>query len=119
LWVIRYHREWEEQKKYRVLVGKLQGKRPFGRPRLRWEDTKLTLEKQDGRTLTGSSWVRKKLVVVKTATKIRKEISGSDDAGHCWTDSGLDIAGLVQELLPSRKGFCPMELVGVHKYDLS
>jgi len=23
---------------YRVLVGKLEGKRPVGRPRLRWED---------------------------------------------------------------------------------
>jgi hypothetical protein len=23
---------------YRVLVGKLEGKRPLGRPRLRWED---------------------------------------------------------------------------------
>jgi len=23
---------------YRVLEGKLEGKRPFGRPRLRWED---------------------------------------------------------------------------------
>ena len=42
----------------RFLCGKLQGKRPLGRPRLRWEDKKLTLDKQDGRVLTGSIWVR-------------------------------------------------------------
>jgi hypothetical protein len=28
----------EERKVYRVLVGKLEGKRPLGRPRRRWED---------------------------------------------------------------------------------
>jgi hypothetical protein len=28
----------EERKMYRVLVGKLEGKRPVGRPRHRWED---------------------------------------------------------------------------------
>jgi hypothetical protein len=31
---------------YRVLVGKSQGKRPFGRPRRRWEDNiKMDLQK--------------------------------------------------------------------------
>jgi hypothetical protein len=28
----------EERKVYKVLVGKLEGKRPLGRPRHRWED---------------------------------------------------------------------------------
>jgi hypothetical protein len=28
----------EERKAYKVLVGKPEGKRPFGRPRRRWED---------------------------------------------------------------------------------
>jgi hypothetical protein len=28
----------EERKVYRVSVGKPEGKRPLGRPRLRWED---------------------------------------------------------------------------------
>jgi hypothetical protein len=28
----------EERKVYKVLVGKPEGKRPFGRPRHRWED---------------------------------------------------------------------------------
>jgi hypothetical protein len=43
----------ETRNTYGVLVGKRQGKRPLGRPRLRWEDTKLTLDKQDGRVLIG------------------------------------------------------------------
>ena len=29
---------WERRGVYRVLVGKAEGKRPFGRPRRRWED---------------------------------------------------------------------------------
>jgi hypothetical protein len=29
---------------YRVLVGKPEGKRPMGRPRLRWEDIKMDLK---------------------------------------------------------------------------
>jgi hypothetical protein len=28
----------EERNVYRVLIGKLEGKRPLGRPRRRWED---------------------------------------------------------------------------------
>jgi hypothetical protein len=28
----------EERKLYKLLVGKLEGKRPMGRPRRRWED---------------------------------------------------------------------------------
>jgi len=29
---------WGEERLYRVLVGKLEGKRPLARPRRRWED---------------------------------------------------------------------------------
>ena len=29
---------------YRVLVGKLEGKRPLGRPRRRWEDIRMDLQ---------------------------------------------------------------------------
>jgi len=29
---------------YRVLVGKLEGKRPLGRPRRRWEDIKMDFQ---------------------------------------------------------------------------
>jgi hypothetical protein len=29
---------------YRVLVGKPEGKRPLGRPRLRWEDIRMDLQ---------------------------------------------------------------------------
>jgi hypothetical protein len=29
---------WETREKYKVLVGKREGKRPLGRPRRRWED---------------------------------------------------------------------------------
>jgi hypothetical protein len=31
---------------YRVLVGKLEGKRPLGRPRRRWEDN-ITMHRQE------------------------------------------------------------------------
>jgi hypothetical protein len=36
--VIVVARMGEESKVYKVLVGKREGKRPFGRPRRRWED---------------------------------------------------------------------------------
>jgi hypothetical protein len=40
---------------YRVLLGKLEGKRPLGRPRRRWEDNiKMDL----GKVGTGSRWLR-------------------------------------------------------------
>jgi hypothetical protein len=29
---------WQMREKYKVLVGKPEGKRPLGRPRCRWED---------------------------------------------------------------------------------
>ena len=45
---------------YRVLVGKLEGKRPLGRPRRRWEDNiKVGLQEVvEGFMGTGWSWLR-------------------------------------------------------------
>jgi hypothetical protein len=45
---------------YRVLVGKPEGKRTFGRPMCRWEDTvKMLLQEVEcGGMKTGSSWLR-------------------------------------------------------------
>jgi hypothetical protein len=43
---------------YTVLVGKIKGRRPLGRPRRRWEDNiKCILEKWDG-ARNGSIWLR-------------------------------------------------------------
>ena len=43
----------------RVLVGKPEGKRPFGRPTLRWEDNvKMDLQEIEGGVGTGWSWLR-------------------------------------------------------------
>jgi hypothetical protein len=41
---------WEEERGvYRVLVEKLEGKRPLGRPRRRWEDNiKMNLQEVGG-----------------------------------------------------------------------
>jgi hypothetical protein len=53
---------WENRDVYRVLMGKPEGKRPLGRPRLRWEDNiKIDLQEMGcgGMELwTGSSWLR-------------------------------------------------------------
>ena len=44
---------------HRVLVGKPEGKRPLGRPRLRWEDNiKMDLQEVGGGLETGCSWLR-------------------------------------------------------------
>jgi hypothetical protein len=43
----------------RVLVGKPEGKRPFGRTRRRWEDNiEMYVKKQDTRRRTGFIWLR-------------------------------------------------------------
>jgi hypothetical protein len=47
----------EKRYLYRVLVGKPEGKRPFGRPRRRWED-RWIFRKWDVGVWTGSSWLR-------------------------------------------------------------
>ena len=44
---------------YRVLVGKPEGNRPLGRPRLRWEDNiKMELHEVGCGVWTGSSWFK-------------------------------------------------------------
>jgi len=43
---------------HRVLVGKLQGKRPFGRPRRRWEDNIKMNLREVGGVEPGWSWLR-------------------------------------------------------------
>ena len=44
---------------YRVLVGKPEGKRPFGRPSYRWKDNiKMDLQEVGGVVGTGWSWLR-------------------------------------------------------------
>jgi hypothetical protein len=43
----------------RVLVGKPEGKRPLGRPRLRWEDSiKMDLQEVGWGTWSGLIWLR-------------------------------------------------------------
>jgi hypothetical protein len=46
----------EERKVYKVLVGKLEGKRPLGRPRRRWEDGIRMDLREIG--LRGVDWIR-------------------------------------------------------------
>ena len=43
-WVGHVARMGERRGLYRVLVGKPEGKRPLGRPRLRWEDIKMDFQ---------------------------------------------------------------------------
>jgi len=45
----------EERGGYRVLVGKPEGKRPFGRPRRRWEDN-IEMDLQEVRCC-GMDWI--------------------------------------------------------------
>jgi hypothetical protein len=48
-WAGHVARVVESRGVYRVLVGKVEGKRPLGRPRLRWEDNvKMYLQKVGG-----------------------------------------------------------------------
>jgi hypothetical protein len=46
----------EDRKVYKVLVGKPEGKRPFGRPRHRWEDGVRMDLRETG--LEGVDWIR-------------------------------------------------------------
>jgi hypothetical protein len=46
----------EERKVYKILVGKLEGKRPLGRPRRRWEDGIRMGLREIG--LGGVDWIR-------------------------------------------------------------
>jgi len=49
----------ERRDLYRVLVGNPEGRRPLGRPRLRWEDNiKMHLQEGDVGEWTESIWLR-------------------------------------------------------------
>ena len=48
----------EERCIYRILVGKLEGKRPLGIPSRRWKDTKMDIQEVGCGTWTGSIWLR-------------------------------------------------------------
>jgi hypothetical protein len=49
----------EKKSAYRVLVGKPEGRRQFGKPRRRWEDNiKIDLREMGWRTWAGSIWLR-------------------------------------------------------------
>jgi len=48
----------ERRGAYRILVGKPEGKRSFGRPRRRWDDNILIFRKWDGEAWTGLIWLR-------------------------------------------------------------
>jgi hypothetical protein len=55
-WAGHVARIGAERKVYKVLVGKAEGKRPLGRPRLRWEDgIRMDLRKIG---LGGVDWIR-------------------------------------------------------------
>jgi len=43
---------------YRILVGRTEGRRPLGRPRLKWwDDIKMDLQEVVWRALTGLIWL--------------------------------------------------------------
>jgi hypothetical protein len=49
----------EEKKVYTVVVGKPEGKRPFGRPRLSWkEEIRMDLGDNGWEVWSGSSWLK-------------------------------------------------------------
>jgi hypothetical protein len=49
----------ERRVAYRALVGKPEGKRPLGRPRLKWQDSiKIDLQKNRMGTWIGLIWLR-------------------------------------------------------------
>jgi len=57
-WAGHVTRIWERRGVYRVLVGKPEGKRPFGRPRRRCKDNiKMDLREVGYGVWTGSSWL--------------------------------------------------------------
>jgi hypothetical protein len=60
---------------YRAMVGRLEGKRPLGRPMLKWEDNIKMVLRETG--INGANWIRlaqgrvRWRGVVKTVTKLR------------------------------------------------
>ena len=57
-WAGHVARMGEERGVYRVLVGKLEGKRPLGRPRRRWVDNIRISRRWDVGIWTGFGWSR-------------------------------------------------------------
>jgi hypothetical protein len=58
-WAGHVARIGEERKVYKVLVGKLEGKIPLGRPRSRWEDgIRMDLGEIGWGMWSGLSWLR-------------------------------------------------------------
>jgi hypothetical protein len=57
----------EERKVYKVLVGKLEGKRPLGRPRHRWEDG----IRMDLKEIGLGVWMDRWRAVVSAVMKLR------------------------------------------------
>jgi hypothetical protein len=58
-WAGHVARMGEEKKVYKVLVGKLEGKRPLGRPRRRWEDgISMDLGENNLGVWIGLDWLR-------------------------------------------------------------
>ena len=58
-WAGHVARVGERSVVYNVLVGKPKGKRPLGRPRIRWEDNiKMDLQNVGCGVWIGSSWLR-------------------------------------------------------------
>jgi hypothetical protein len=55
-WAGHVARTGENRGVYSVLVGKREGRKPLGRPRLRWEDN-IKMDLQEVRW-TGSIWLR-------------------------------------------------------------
>jgi hypothetical protein len=48
----------EKRNAYRIMVGKLEGENPLGRPRRRWVDNIEMDLRQDESVWTGSMWLR-------------------------------------------------------------
>jgi len=58
-WAVHVAHMGEERRAYRVLVGKLEGRRPLGRHRHRWVDNiRMISRRWDVGICTGLSWLR-------------------------------------------------------------
>jgi hypothetical protein len=64
-----------------VLVGRIEGKRPLGRPRRRWQDNiKMDFQEVGGVVGTGWSWLR--IGTVAGTCECGNELSGSIKCGE-------------------------------------
>jgi hypothetical protein len=86
---------------HRVLVGKPEGKRPLGRPSLRWEDNiKMDFQEVGGVVRTGWSWLR--IGQVAGTCGYDEGLWGSINAGNFLTSCKV-------YWLASQEGLCSME----------